>query len=372
MPHFDLRAHTHLLVVAGSRAYGLHTAESDIDVKGCAVPPARYFHGFLHRFEQADRADEIEVFAPDLQPHEQAIAARTKLEGSVYTLPKLCRLATDCNPHVLDALFCRDEEVRIATPLGQRLRDHRQLFLSQRARHSFGGYAAAQLKRIRTHRRWLLEPVEVKPTRADFQLPEHTLIPADQLAAAQSAVSKQLDRWDLDSTGLEKSQVVAVRAQLEQILTEMSLHTDARWSAAARHIGLDENFVSLMDRERRYRAAITEYKQFQGWKRSRNAARAALEAEHGYDTKHGAHLVRLLRMAHEVVTTGQIHVWRGDRDALELQAIRAGAWSYDQLEDWADRQEKALRGVGPGVLPAQPDREAIDRLVVELVECALG
>ena len=368
---FDLVAATQLLVVGGSRAYGLHTPDSDVDVKGLCAPPRRLLYGFLERFEQADDPAWIAAFTGRLTDDEQRIVARSKLEGSVYALAKFMRLGAEANPHILDVLFGRDDAVRVITPVGQALRDGRRRFLSQRARDSFGGYASAQLKRIRTHRRWLLSPPERPPERADFGLPPATLIPADQLGAARAAVEAQLARWDADLEPLAAPDAARLRAQIADALTEQLAHD--RFTLAGRAVGLDDNFIDLMDRERRYGAAHGEYTRYRGWLASRNPARAALEAAHGYDTKHAAHLVRLLRMALEITQTGEVHVWRGGIDADELQAIRAGAWSYDALEAWTDAATAALAAEAPNTpLPRRPDLAALDAWCVTLTEQALA
>jgi hypothetical protein len=97
------------------------------------------------------------------------------------------------------------------------------------------------------------------------------------------------------------------------------------------------------------------------------------------NTKHGAHLVRLLRMGREILETGEVHVWRGGpdgpNDREDLLAIRNGAWSYDWLVDWAEAEDKALQDLyrqRKYVVPGQPDRKGIDKLVVGLVEKALA
>jgi hypothetical protein len=334
---FDLPRHTILLAIGGSRAYGLHTAESDVDVKGVAIPPAPFFHGYLHRFEQTDRPEHLARFAEHLDPAEAAAVARTKLEGVVFELRKFVGLAADANPNILDILFCRDAEVRLLTPLGARLRAARDLFLSRKSRHTFAGYAHSQLKRIRTHREWLLHPPAAEPTRRAYGLPEGGgVLPRDQLGALDTLLERGLTAEDL---------------------------------------GLSTGALELLEREKRYRSARTYWDQYTSWRKTRNPARAALEEHHGYDTKHGAHLVRLLRMGREILTTGQVNVWRGDRDADELLAIRAGAWSYDRLVDWADRQDAeltALYDAGTSPLPQEPDRAAIDHLCIGLVEAALA
>ncbi len=358
-----------MLCVAGSRAHGLHSDDSDVDLRGVALPPKAILLGFVGRFDQADQPGDMNPFLHRLTPAERAVVARSKLEGSVYALSKFARLAADCNPNLLETLFCRDQEVRLLTPLGQRLRDHRDRFLSCKAQHTFTGYALRQLQRIRGHRAWLLSPPAAAPTRAAFGLPERTLLPQDQLAAANAAVTKKLDEWNPDWGPLPPSEIERLQGQLADFLTEVLASGESTWHRAARSIGLDDNLIAVMDRERAYANAQRNWEQYRQWKRSRNPERAALEAAHGYDTKHGAHLVRLLRMGREIVETGQVHVWRGDRDADELRAIRAGAWTYDQLVDWAETEAQTLKQLaasGKAAVPEHPDLDTLDALVVDL------
>lgn len=305
----DLVARTLFLAVAGSRAQGLHRPDSDVDLRGVATPTAAQLLGYRQTFSQADTPEGLAVFAPHLRPDERAVAAGTKLEGSVYALAKFVRLAADANPSILEALFCRDEEVRICTPLGDRLRGARRAVLSMRAAESFSGYAQQQLRRIQGHRRWLEDPPTGAPDRTAMGLPAQ---PSPQPSPDEAA------------------------------------------------------------QERTFARASRSWTQFCTWRRRRSPERAALEAAHGYDTKHGAHLVRLLRMGREIVQTGEVHVWRGGRDADELRGIRAGAWSYERLVAWADAELAAVRAVGAPAVPEQPDHERLDALVVELHRRALA
>ncbi len=72
-------------------------------------------------------------------------------------------------------------------------------------------------------------------------------------------------------------------------------------------------------------------------------AMAALEEKYGYDTKHAMHLVRLLRMGVEALRTGEVIVKRPDAD--ELLAIRDGAWSYDEIVEYATDMDHHVRDV---------------------------
>lgn len=380
---FDLRAHTILLVVGGSRAYGIHLPTSDVDVKGVGIAPAAYYHGFLAKWEQAE-GGHMGVFADTLSAEETRAVADTKLEGTVYDIRKFVGLAADANPNILDVLFCRDEEVRVATPLGRRLREHRELFISAKAKHTFSGYAHSQLQRIQGHRVWLLNPPTHQPTRGEYDLPEHTLIPADQLAAAQAAVRKQVDSWEFDFSGMNDADIIHVTTQVQGYMAEVLAYLgypdpkEATWLAAARSVGLDANLIHVMQKEREYEARARHYKQYMDWKKNRNPDRAALEAKFGYDSKHAGHLFRLLRMGREILETGRVHVWRGaggPGDAEEIRAIRNGAWTYDQLIEWATKEDAALDAIYKErkyMVPKQPDRTAVNKLCVELVEAALA
>lgn len=371
---FPLRPHTHLLAIAGSRAFGVHHADSDVDVKGVAIPPAAWFHGCMRQFDQATDADAISSFVGDLRDDERDVVSRTKLEGTVFDLRKFLRLAAEANPNILEVLFCRDEEVRLLTAVGCRLREARTLFLSARARHIFAGYATAQLKRIETHRRWLLHPPDREPVRGDFDLPERTVIPADQLAAAAAAIRSRVDTWDVNLSALAEPERLDLQARIAALVAELQITQEDRWRAGARAIGIDENFLLLLDRERRYKGARTQWEQYHHWKEHRNAARAEGEARFGYDVKHGAHLYRLLKMCREILLAGEVHVWRGDLDADVIHAIRRGEWSYDRLVGWAKEADAELGDIYTSrryVVPDTPDRDAVDALCVELVETAL-
>jgi len=347
-----LEARTIYLTRHGSHAYGTAGPASDLDLRGVAIPPRRVLLGYLQRFEQAEQKGDPDVV--------------------VFALAKLAKLAADCNPNALEVLYTETSDHLVVTPLGDRLLEARGLFLSRKARHTFSGYAVAQLKRIETHRRWLLHPSVAPPERSDYGLPPRTVIPADQLQAAASVMRKKVDSWELDLTPLDPASKIQVRGFLAETLAELGLAAaDARLLAAGRSLGFSGNFLDLLDRERRYTAAQNEWAQYRTWLATRNPARAALEARHGYDSKHAMHLVRLLRMCREILTEGAVRVRRPDAD--ELKAIRDGAWPYERLVEWARQEEAALPGLeAASSLPREPDREAVDRLCVELTEEALA
>src|ERR1019366_899193 len=167
---------TVLLVRHGSHAYGTNVATSDEDFKGVAIPPKEYFLGPTKRFEQA------ELKAPDP-------------DAVIYDIRKFFTLAADCNPNIIEVLHTAPEDHFLVDPIGEVILEHKDDFLSKKIKFTFLGYSVSQLKRIKTHKKWIMNPPNSPPTRADLGLPEQTLIPQDQLSAAQAEVQKELDRF---------------------------------------------------------------------------------------------------------------------------------------------------------------------------------
>jgi hypothetical protein len=143
--------------------------------------------------------------------------------------------------------------------------------------------------------------------------------------------------------------------------------------AAMKKLGMSDNYIAILQSEKGYKAAHTEWKQYQDWIKNRNPARADLEARYGYDCKHAYHLVRLIRMAKEILLTGEVIVKRPD--AEELNKIRNGAWTYDELIAWADEKDKELEEIYREkryVIPHKPNYNFLSKLCVELHERALA
>lgn len=337
----------------GSHAYGTSLPTSDLDLRGITVAPIHYYLGISETFEQAVQNEPVDL--------------------TIFDLRKFVKLAADANPNALEILFTDPSDHLVVHPVMEVLLENRDAFLSQKAKHTFSGYARAQLRRIQGHHRWLKSPPKAAPTRQEFGLPERTVIPADQLAAAQAAVTKQVDQWSWhEMEHLDPATRQAVQDEFMRRLTEITQWSwdelDAKvWLAASRAIGLDENFIRLLDLERQYTGRLKEWQQYQDWKTNRNPARAALEEKYGYDSKHAMHLVRLTKMCRELLTEGVVRVRRPD--AQELLEIRDGCWTYEQLLEYSDRQDAELGElVKSSKLPRQPDRKKLDELCLTIIE----
>lgn len=343
-----LQDRTIFLTEHGSQAYGTAMPTSDTDYKGVCIPPAKYFHGYLERFEQFEHHH-----TPDLV---------------LYDIRKFFKLAADCNPSIIETLFTDESNHMIRTPLGDKLLKYRDLFVSKKAKHTFSGYAVGQLKRIKGHYRYVTNPIAAPPDRATMGLPESTVIPRDQLQAAQSMIRKKVEAWtNVPVDELDEAAKIAVQERFMEALVEIKGATELE-TLAGKTLGFSSNFLELLDKERQWNQQIAEWRSYQTWLTNRNEARSELERKYGYDTKHGMHLVRLLRMGEEILLGKGVVVRRPD--AEELLAIRNGAWTYEQLLEYAESKLLALDELyrTSKAVPGAPDRNRLDMICQELVE----
>lgn len=262
-----LLTNTLFLTKHGSHAYGTSLPTSDLDLRGICIPPRQYYFGF-GSFEQACQTE------PDL---------------TVFELRKFMRLAADCNPNAIEILFTDPSDHLVVSPQLKILLEHRDDFLSTKALHTFSGYAASQLHRINLHYKWLKDPPKAPPTRSEFGLTDPPEIPKNQMEAAMAQIKKKLSHWnwhELDN--LDDAQRICVQDEFTRILAEITQwgwqeKEDQLWRSAANSLGFETNFLQVLDCERRYNAKLNNWKNYQTWLKSRNPARAELEAKSGYD-----------------------------------------------------------------------------------------
>lgn len=349
---FDVSERTIYRVKHGSQAYGTSTPASDLDIKGVCIPPREYDMGFAFAFEQEER-----------------LVSKGHPEDKVtYSLRKFMKLAIDSNPNIIEVLFVDDADVLKIDAFGSRLRVHRDEFLSKKARHTFSGYATAQMRRIETHRRWLLERDRyegAKPSREQFDLLPYKDGDKAQIEMALAEVQKRLDEWNVDMRGMTDSEKIHLKQRLSELFEALNFDREALWAAAATAVFDSVNLVAALQRERQYLNSVSDWEKYQTWKRERNPARAALEAKHGMDTKHAAHCVRLMRMCREILEGKGVIVRRPD--AHELLQIRNGSWSYERLKEETlaiDSECAALYKTSS--LRHIPDMKAMNDLCVDL------
>ena len=118
-------------------------------------------------------------------------------------------------------------------------------------------------------------------------------------------------------------------------------------------------------------------------KKTNGTGRQHLIQQFGYDTKMTMHAVRLFRMGIELCETGQLNVFRPDRDFL--LEIRNGKYTLDELcimergdKGWElvgglcfDLKQQFHRALETTNLPEKPNFQAVDNLLQELTRESL-
>lgn len=354
------------LTLAGSHSYGTALPTSDFDIKGVIVPPKRYFSGFNSHFEQLE--DKVEItnkfgsLVPGLKEGEQ-------LDGVLYDIRKYFKLASDCNPNVLEPLFVRSEDILYQHPCFAPVLENREKFLSRRALHTYKGYSFSQLKRMKTHREWLMNPPQKKPERLDFGLNEHTTKVNKELRDFLfSKIRGIIDSWRFDLSEVK----AAVRDDIMERVTNYveSLTADVQYTefhAAGKQLGLDDNILEELDKERKFKAALDYYNQYQNWERNRNPVRHEIEKRLGYDSKNALHLVRLLTTCEQILKTGTFETYRPDRQFL--LDIRAGSMTYDEIINWSTQKNDELDKLAEtSSLKKKPDINFLEELQMSVVD----
>jgi predicted nucleotidyltransferase len=372
---FKLEEHTIFLTLAGSQAHGTARQGSDVDVRGVCVVPLALRVSLFRTFEQYE--GELppalaEQVVPRIKEHPTAAQGLgVKTECVIYDVAKFLSLCAAANPNALEILFASEADWLLAAPAWRRLHDQRMQFLTRKVQQTFLGYAIAQLKKIQTHRSWLLNPPTKKPSREDFGLPAHGgTLSADDQNRIEQGIAEKVRSYGIDNVDLPKPARLALQERLDAFYRDTLSVTDdveeRLRAVATAALGIPSDVASTLNAEKRYRAALKHWDSYQTWQAQRNPARAELERSHGYDTKHAMHLIRLMRMGLEVLQTGELRVRRDD--AEQLSAIRDGALSFEELRAMAADLQRSMEAAATATqLPPDVDYERIDGLLIELL-----
>lgn len=304
-----------LLTLGGSYAYGTNVDTSDLDVRGCAL---------------SSKADIL-----GLSSFEQVIDTGT--DTTVYSFNKLIRLLVDCNPNTIELLGCKWEHYLLLTDIGQELLDSRKIFLSKRAIHSFGGYAAQQLRR--------LENALARDKMPQARKEEHIL------HSMQNALQAFKDKY----TSLDRGSIILYTAESNRDNLDSEIYAD---------IYLDKYPV------REFNGIVSDLTNVVRTYDRLNHRNHKKDDRHL--NKHAMHLVRLYFMCLDVLEKEEIITYReNDRDLL--MRIRSGEFQHEdgtyrtEFFDLIDQLEDRLKYAKENTsLPDNPDMEKVEEFVMDV------
>jgi hypothetical protein len=358
MQRIEVEQRTIFIGLAGSHGYGLNRPDSDYDYRGVFIAPKKYYLGF-DRIEQKDAGWDVE---PGIYPF-----LNGNKDTVIYELRKIIQLLSGANPNVLELLWLNDYPV--LNSVGQHLINHRQIFLSKKVKHTYSGYAFAQIKKMETHRKWLLNPPQNKPLPSDYGIEDEPLIKDELNAFLEYLYLLIRGRIEFLEESEKLYELLTADIDFKGVLKQYTL-PDNTLEYTQKLTNSRKDFIRLLQKSQAYQVALREWKAYLAWQENRNPARAEMEKKSGYDLKHGMHCIRLLRSGLEILKTGDITVDRRiSGDAEDLRAILKGEYSYDELTKMADDLVAQMDIIyHESTLPHSPNLEQINDLCMELVE----
>lgn len=299
-----------LLTTGGSHAYGTNIKNSDLDIRGIALENINDIIG-LSKFEQF---------------------INTETDTTIYGLRKVLSLMMNCNPNVIEMLGTKDEHLFVCNKYGKLLRDNSDLFLSQKAIYSFGGYATAQLRRLQN------------------ALARDSYPQSDKEKHIMNTIKGKLNHIEGRYKEITNEELNLYIDKSEKVDYDTEIFMDCN----LKHYPL-RDFKSLQSE---MHSVIKDYEKLNHRNRKKDDF-------HLY--KHGMHLIRLLDMGMEILKGEGINTNREGRDLDLLMDIRNEKYSFNEIFELVDKKEKEFEYCSKNtILPKNPDYKQIEELLISI------
>ena len=306
-----------LLGLTGSHGCGTANENSDVDLRGIALPSKRD----LLCYGDFEQFTEVET------------------DTVIYSLKRIVQLLQRCNPNTIELLGLKPEHYFIRQPKGEWLLANRRMFLSKRAINAFGDYANDQLRR--------LQNALARDHLSQNDKEDHIF---NSLQKSLRNLKDKYARFDNGSIVLSKGQAINPDMKSEIFIDVNLEHYPIRDY---------KNILSELE------FVVRNYDKLQ----HRNRKKDDLHLN-----KHSMHLVRLFLMGIDLLEKEDIITCR-EQDHELLMQIRNG---YFQNEDGSykseffdlvnDLEKKFRYAAEHTALPDEPDRNLIEDFVIALNE----
>lgn len=355
--------------VSGSHAYGLSTPKSDVDIRG------------LFYLSQKELLS--------LKPHTPDPISDDKNDTSYYSIGRFFDLAKDVNPNIIEFLWSPEDCIRIKSEISDKIIENRSLFISKKAKHTFTGYAHAQLKKCQGTNKLVHNPQpEEKPKKEDFCYFVNVL-----------SSGTMLEQWEDGSLTPNPDNMPCRPLNFTEKKLSVLFDLPTLRVAAVEHIGnlyrlyrngkgvfrdgqlvcdsipIDqewENFIGLMIyNEQAYDKAMKDHKNYWDWIKNRNEARWVSQEKGNltYDSKNVMHCIRLLISGINILKNGEPIVRFSGEQQKFLMNIRGDKFEYDYLMKFADEKMLELDELyKTSTIPNTVDMDKIDDLYLEILD----
>lgn len=330
--------------ITGSRSYGLDTAGSDTDIRGIFVLPRDLFYSLEYIPQVSNESNDIVYFE----------------------LGRFIELLAKGNPNILELLAIDDRFVLQKHEVMDRIQ--KQFILSKQCELTFANYAYSQIKKAQGLEKKILNPMDgERKSVLDFcyvyldgkTMPVKEFLEVNSWAQEEiglAAVPHFRDGFNLYHSAEHVYQGIVRKDQSNEVCVS--------------NIPVGEQPVALLSFNRDgYSVHCRKYNEYQEWLLKRNEVRYAGTLQHGrkYDAKNMMHVFRLLLMAKEIAEEKKINVFRSDREFL--LSVKSGEFEYEELIAKAEALKAGLAELYQhSGLPEFPDRETLNKLLVEIRE----
>lgn len=334
--------------LTGSHSYGTAIATSDHDYKGVYVQPDDDVLSFRYREQYDESKDEV-----------------------YYEIRRFVQLLQVANPTVLELLFAPEDCIVTSLPPFERVREHREKFLTKQCFSSFGGYAIAQIQKAKG----LNKKMNWEGARVQRKTP------LDFCYAYEQGKTFPLEDF-LQKRGLrqERCGLVAL-SHFEHCYALYYDDSDNSTEPLFRGIVADEsNDVRLSSvpkgaspltiinfNKSSYSQHCRHFREYEQWLEHRNTQRYVDIQGHQQkiDGKNLLHCRRLLDMALEIAEHGTLTVRRPN--AASLLAIRRGEVDLEHIIAEAERDILRLEELkAASKLAESIDAELCNEIVLQV------
>lgn len=304
-----------LLTIGGSHAYGTSNANSDIDIRGIAT----------------ERPQEI----IGLSSFEQVVDLNT--DTTIYSFKKIVSLLLNMNPNTIEIFGTRDDMIFYINKYGKMLKDNLDLFLSQKVIDSFGGYALQQLRRLEN-------------ALANDHYPQ-----AEKEKHIANSIRNQFSHFERVYTSFDKGSIVLNVKPSEKENMDSEIYMD-----------INIKDYPLRDFKAIYAEMSNVVKDYDKLNH-RNRKKDDLHLN-----KHAMHLLRLMLMLIDILTTGEVITYRG-KDLELLMDVRNGKYQksdgtyYPEFFELVTKLQNDIDYAATHtILKPEPDIKKIEELVMDI------
>ncbi len=330
--------------IAGSKAFGLNTPDSDTDIKGVFYMPKHLFYGIGYIPQISNESNDI-VY---------------------YELGRFVELLIKNNPNILEILATPDDCILSKHTIMEHLTMN--LFLSKLCKDTFAGYAITQIRKARGLNKKIVNPMpEERKSVLDFcfiiadgkSLPLQEWLHANGYLQSNCGLTQINHTKGMYAVYYDARQLHNYKGMMQRDdANDISLSSIPKGEKVIAHL-----FFNLES----YSMYCKEYRQYWDWVNNRNENRFRLNEDHGknYDSKNMMHTIRLLQVAEEILREGKLYVRRANRD--ELLSIKRGESDYDDLLKMTDSWiEKIQLAYVQSNLPDVPDESKAVGILVNM------